>query len=151
MPVPAKPFIPRAAIAQTLLSVVCVLGFGYWAEIGLAIVEAIVIDMIDERIIGDLAYFAVHIEAAFLALCGDNRANRVAGQAASGGKPFVFGKPKEVVRIDEGVFALGQQYPAERIAVPEPPIQEHRLDNDPDKPERDGDGELNLAAPPQCE
>ncbi len=84
------------------------------------------------------------------ALFGSNAANGVERRTAFGGKPFVSGKPEIIVRIDDGVFALSQRYPAERIAVPDAPIEKHRLDDDPNQPKRDGYSELNLAAPLQC-
>ncbi|MHC4679336.1 MAG: hypothetical protein ACYTEK_11620 [Planctomycetota bacterium] len=73
--------------------------------------------------------------------------NRVKGRAAFDREPFASGKPEEIIRIDDGELALGQRCPAERIAVAEPPVQKHRLQENPNKPERDSDGELNLALP----
>ncbi len=125
-----------------------VLREGGWAEIGFAIIKTVVIDVIDQHIIGDLAYLAMHeVHVSFARRA--NPTSRVVHRAALGRKPFISAKPEEIVRIDDGELALGQRYPAERIAVPQPPIQKHRLDDDPYKPERNGDGELNVAAPPQ--
>jgi hypothetical protein len=61
----------------------------------------------------------------------------------------VFGEAKIIIRIDDGVFALGQRDAAEGVAVPNAPIEKDRLEDDPNEPERDGDSELNLAAPPR--
>ena len=36
--------------------------------------------------------------------------------------PFVLVQSLEILRIDDGVFALGQRYPAERIAVADPAV-----------------------------
>lgn len=130
-------------------SVALVLSARSWAQIGFSIVQPIAVDMIDEHVIGDFEHLAVQVEPVPFAFLRNNRMNRVKGRAAFDRKPFVSGKPEEIIRIDEGVLALGQSYPAERIAVPKPPIQEHRLDDDPNQPEWNGDGELNLAAPPQ--
>ena len=115
------PFISRAAIAGTLLSVAYVLREGGRAQIGLAIIKTVVIDVIDQHIIGDFAYLAVHeVPASFARSV--NPISRVERRAALGGKPFISGEPEEIVRIDEGELALSQRYPAERIAVPNAPI-----------------------------
>ncbi len=78
--------------------------------------------MIDEHILSNWEHLPMHVEPVPLALLGSNRMNRVKGRAAFNRKPFAFAEPQEVVRIDDGELALGQRYPAERIAVPKPPI-----------------------------
>ena len=148
---PQPPFLvqPDAFAAVAAAGPACVPGVlsdGSRAQIGLAVVKAVAVNMIDKLIIGGSAYFAVHVEpVSFAPFSG--RANRVEGRAAFGGEPFMSGEAKIIIRIDDGELALGQGYPAEWIAVPKPPIEKHRLDDDPNKPERDGDGELNSAAP----
>jgi len=132
--VPAKPFISRAAVAGRLLSVVCVLGLGCRAKIRLAIVQPITVDMVNKHAGGHFENLAVHAEVTLLALFGGKRANRVERRALFGGVPFMSGQPEEIIRIDDGELALGQRYPAERIAVPEPPIQKHRLYSQPVQP-----------------
>ena len=125
-----------------------VLREGGWAEIGFAIIKTVVIDVIDQHIIGDLAYLAMHeVHVSFARRA--NPTSRVVRRAALGRKPFISAKPQEIIRIDDGELALGQRYPAERIAVSNAPIQKRRPDDDPNKPERDGYRELNLAAPLQ--
>jgi len=71
--------------------------------------------------------------------------NRVEGRGTFDGVPFAFGKPKIIIRIDDGVFTSRERYPAERVAVPNQPVEEDWLDHDPNQPERDGKGKLNLA------
>ena len=90
----------------------------------------------------------MHVELALFALFGINPANRVEGRAAFDGIPFVFREPKIIIRIDDGVLSLAQRYPTERIAVTNPPIQKYRPDDNPNEPERDDNGELNVTAPP---
>ena len=86
-----------------------VLGAGCWTQIGLAIIETVVIDVIDEHVVGHFAYFAVHVVPASLARWV-NPMSRVEGRAALGGEPFAPGKREVVVRIDDGELALGQAY-----------------------------------------
>ena len=98
-----------------------VLREGGRAEIGLAIIKTVVIDVIDQHIIGDFAYLAMHeVHASFARWA--NPTSRVVRRAALGGKPFISAQAQEIIRIDEGELALGQWYPAERIAVPNAPI-----------------------------
>jgi hypothetical protein len=42
---------------------------------------------------------------------------------------------------------LAQRHPVERIAVSNPAIQERRLHEYPNKPERDGNGNANATTP----
>ena len=125
------------------LSVAYVLGGGCRAEIGLAIVKTVMVNMIYKHTIGDFDYFAVHIELALFTLFGINPANCVKGRTTLDSVPFAFGKPKIIIRIDDGELTLTQRYPAESVPVPQAPIQKYRPDNDPNEPERDGYGELN--------
>ena len=101
-----------AFVAGALLSVVSVLSGGGRAQVGLAVVKAVVVDVIDNHIIGDSEHFAVHGEPVPFALF-ENRANRIEGRAAFYGVPIALGEPEIIVRIDDGVLALGQRYPAE--------------------------------------
>ena len=123
---PQPPFLIEtdAFVAGGAPATVCVPGVlrdGSQAQIGLTVVETVVVDVIDKHIIGGFEHVAVHVEpVSFAPFSG--RANRVGGQAAFGGEPFVSGKPEKIVRIDDSELALGQRYPAERIAVPKPPI-----------------------------
>jgi len=67
-----------------------VLREGGWAEIGLAIIKTVVIDVIDQHIIGDFAYLAMHEVTASFA-CSVNPMSRVVRRAALDGEPFEFG------------------------------------------------------------
>ncbi len=125
-----------------------ILSVGGHAQIGFAIVKTVVINMIDDFIIGGSAYLAVYVEPASFAPfedCG----NCIKSRGAFYGVPVALGKPEEIIRIDDSELAFGQSYPAEGIAVPKPPVQKHRLNGDPNQPKRysDGEGKWNLAAP----
>lgn len=121
----------------TFPSVALILSARGWTEVGFSIIKPIAVDMIYKHIVGDFAYLAVHEMAASFAP-SVNRANRIKCRAAFEGEPFISSEPEITVRIDDGVLALGQRYPAERIAVPDAPIQKHRLDDDPNQPKWDG-------------
>ena len=106
---------------MTFLSVVHVLCEGGWAEIGLAIIKPVVIDVIDQHIIGNFAYLAMHEVTASFA-CSVDPMSRVVRRAPLGGEPLEFGKSKIIIRIDDGVLALGKRYPAEGVAVSDSPV-----------------------------
>ena len=103
------------------LSVAFVLGAGRRAQIGPAVVKAVMVNMIHKHIIGDFEHLAVHVEFAPFAP-SVNPTSRVERRAALDGKPFTFGKPKIIIRIDDGVLSPRQRYPAKGIAVANPPI-----------------------------
>jgi len=103
------------------LSVAFILGAGRRAQIGLAVVKAIAINMIDNHIIGDFEHLTVHVEFAPFAP-SVNPMSRVERRAALDGEPFTLGKANIIIRIDDGVLSPCQRYPAKGIAVANPPI-----------------------------
>lgn len=90
-------------------------------QVGFAVIKTVVVNMIDNHIIGGFEYRAVHGKPVPFAFY-KNRANRVEGRAAIDNIPFTFGKPKIIIRIDDSVLAPRKQYPAKSIAVANPPI-----------------------------
>lgn len=115
----------NAFVAGEAPATVCIPGVlsdGCRAEIGLAIIKTILVNMIDIHIIWDFKHLSVHVVPALFAIFVDNRANSVEGQTAFGGEPFAFGEPKIIIRIDDGVLVPRQRYPAEGIAVVKPSI-----------------------------
>ena len=106
------------------------------AEICLAIIERISIDMIDEHPLGhrtnQIMHTDRHLPGAFAGLVQD-RAFGVAGTRAV---PFMLVEALEIVRIDDGVFSAGQFDPAKGVAVPHSAGHEHDPDRDADQNRR---------------
>jgi len=80
-----------------------------------------VIDVIDQHIIGDFAYLAMHEVTASFA-CSVFPMSRVVRRAPLDRKPFMFGESKIIIRIDDGVLSLCQRYPAKSVAVAQAPV-----------------------------
>jgi hypothetical protein len=95
----------RAVLELSAVAVVLCAGCG--AEICLSIVQAIVIYMVNEYVIWDFENLAVHFDndSLFLLLQA-GCAHGVEGAFAPANVPFVIVEPVEIIRIDDGVFAL---------------------------------------------
>lgn len=93
------------------------------AEIGLSIIQAIVIYMvaIHPRQHGNHQVVHLQISSRLFFAVGE-RVNGVKGVDALVGVPFIFLQTVVILRINDGEFAKRQRYPAERIAVANPPI-----------------------------
>jgi hypothetical protein len=79
------------------------------------------VNVIDKHIIRDIDYLTVHTDTITFAP-SPNRAGRVECRTTFDNKPFVFGKAKIIIRIDDGVLALRKRYPAEGVAVAQAPV-----------------------------
>lgn len=84
------------------------------------------INMVHKHIIRDFEYLAVHGKLTLFSVSGSGTSGCIESSAHFNGVPFVFGQMIVIVGIDDCVFALGQRYAAEGIAVSNPAIQEHR-------------------------
>jgi len=72
---------------------------------------------------GSMGYFAVHAVRLSLPAClAQLRADGVEFVIDPRGGPFVLAEPVKIVRVNDGVFALGQRDEPEGIAVANPPI-----------------------------
>jgi hypothetical protein len=100
--------------------------------------------VVNEHILRDLAYAAVHGKAALAAVFDCNGADGVEVHAVADGVPFVFGEVMVIVGVHESVFALGERYAAEGVAVAQAAIDKHRQDGDFFKPVWDFDFENEL-------
>jgi len=108
----------RGGVNPGMACVSCVVGGRGGAEVGLAIVPAVMIDVVDKQVVRHVDYFAVHryVQPLFqfrrpLTSYG------VIRTLPWGGVPFVFADAFVVVRVNDGVFALREWYPAESVAV----------------------------------
>jgi len=72
---------------------------------------------------GSMGYFAVHaIRLSLTACLAQLGADGVEFVIDSRGGPFVLAEPVIIVRVNDGVFALGQRDEPEGIAAANPPI-----------------------------
>ena len=80
------------------------------------------INMVDEEMVRGVYYFTVHFMIDTL-FAGSNGSDGIKGILAPAGLPFVLIQSLEILRIDDGVFALCQRYPAEGVAVAAPAVK----------------------------
>ncbi len=95
-----------------------------------------------------MGYFAVHADrlslAGFPAQLG---ADGVEFVIDFRGGPFVLAEPVKIVGVNDGVFALGQRYAPEGIAVANPPIEKNRLSDEPFQPIRNFNNDFDCPLP----
>ena len=72
--------------------------------------------------VGRVHYFTVHLNMDML-FVDANCSSGIEGISALDGIPFVLIQSLEIIRIDNGVFALCKRYPAESVAVAETAIK----------------------------
>ena len=93
------------------------------------------IDVVDYEMVRRVDYFTVHLNIVSLIPEAIATAN-IEGISALDDIPLVFIQPLEILRIDDGVFALCQRYPAERIAVAAPSVNKRQSNEKPRQPVR---------------
>lgn len=95
-----------------------------------------------------MGYFAVHADrlslTTFLAQLG---ADGVEFGIDSRSGPFVLAELVIIVRVNDGVFTLGQRDAPEGIAVANPPIEKHRLSDEPFQPIRNFNNDFDCPLP----
>lgn len=100
-----------------------VLGVGCGAEICLAIVEAVAVNVVAEHTIRNINDQIVHLE--ILSWCVLSVRQRVDGIASSWAfldVPFVLHQPVVIFGVNYGEFSPCQRYFSERIAEADSPI-----------------------------
>ena len=103
------------------------------------------INVIDEEALRHIYDFAVHrycqpLFQGWRPLAPDG----VACTVPLAGVPFVPAEPIVVVGVHDGVFSLRKGDPAERVAVPQPSVPEHRQHGRPFQPGRNSDSDDEL-------
>jgi len=63
--------------------------------------------VVDEHMIGDFENLAVHLDNYSFAVLQTHRPLGVKGAVGYLGVPFLFVEPGEIIRFNNGVFALG--------------------------------------------
>jgi len=105
--VPGDAFVFRGAGTDGSSGVTVVLGAGCEAEVGLSIVEAVIVYVVDDKPRGRVHYLAVHVDGGLPALSTDSGiAFGVEGVGVFGDMPFVFDEPFVIIRVNDGEFAL---------------------------------------------
>ena len=120
--VEAYAFILRAGVFS-FFRIAIVLGAGGRAQVRPAIVEAVMVDVVNDAAWRDFYYTAVHVNRGSCFSCG-GVALGVKCIAVFGNVPFVFAEPLVVFGINDGKHALCQGYAAERIAVAETAVKQ---------------------------
>ncbi len=80
------------------------------------------INVVDYEMVGRVDYFTVHLNIVSLIPKAITTAD-IECICALDDIPLVLIQSLEILRIDDGVFALCQRYPAERIAVAESAVK----------------------------
>ncbi len=110
-------------------SVPDVLSACYCAEVGPAIVQAVVVDVVAEHAIRNINNKIVHIgvfSRLFFAIC--ERVYGIAGAGAFAEVPFVLHQPVVIFGVNYGEFASCQGDFSKGIAEAQPAIQEQDED-----------------------
>ena len=139
----AYAFVFRAGVFS-FLRVAVVLGAGRGAEVCPAIVEAVMIDVVNDAAGGDFYDTAVHVNGGCVFSCG-GVALGITSVAVLSDVPIVFAEHFIILGVNEGKLALCQGYAAERIAVAEAATSEHSKDQYAFYRDRDGNYEINFA------
>lgn len=143
-PAPHDAFVgggkPPASILRTVAHV---LRWRRGSQVGLAIVPAFLIDVIDQQALARREHLPVHGDPPALAIAQRDGTGRIVRPSATRDVPFVLGQSRIVVGIDDGVFPLGQRYPSEGVPMPEPAIDQHQPDTCLAQPERNGQRDLD--------
>ena len=79
------------------------------------------INVVYYEMVGRVDYLPVHPDIGCLFRRAD-ATDGIKSVILPDSMPFVFIQSLEIIRIDDGVFALSKRYPAERIAVAAPAI-----------------------------
>lgn len=116
----AYAFVFRAGVFS-FLRIAVVLCAACGAQVCPAIVEAVMVNMVNDMAGRDFYYTAVHIDGGRYFSCG-GVALGVKGIAVFGHVPFVFAEPFVIFGVNEGKPALCQWNSAERTAVAEAAI-----------------------------
>jgi hypothetical protein len=109
----------------SFLGVAVVLGTACGAKVCPAIVEAVMVDVVNDMAGRDFYYTAMHINGGPYFSCG-GVAFGVKGVAVFSNVPFVFAEPFVIIWVNEGKPALCQWYSAERTAVAEAAIEKEQ-------------------------
>ena len=115
------------------------MGYCYGTEVGLSIVQAITVYMVNDKVSGGIDNQAVHFgmdSFSIFKCCSDG----VAVVSVLVGVPFMLIQSLEIIGIHGGVFAPGQWYPAEWVAVTDSAVEQHQGNNRQCEPVRNCDG-----------
>jgi hypothetical protein len=96
------------------------------SQVGYAIIEAVMVDVIDEKMAGRIENLAVHLNMFPLFITYMDPADGVISVFGLVGVPFVFIQSLEIFRIDDGVLSLSKRYPAESVAVTRPAVNQRQ-------------------------
>ena len=139
--VEAYSFIFRAGVLS-FFGIAVVLGAACGAEVCLSIVEAVMVDVINNVAGRNFNYTSMHVNGSSYFSCR-GVALGVKRAAVFSNVPFVFAERFIIFGINNGKHALCQGYPAERIAVAEAAIDKRSKDYYAFDNTRDGNNKIN--------
>lgn len=106
------------------------------AQVGFAIVQAVLVDMIDVHARRRFDYFAVHVDGFGLAVAQADLAHGVDCPRSFGRVPLVPHLAIVVRRVHDGAPVLRERYSPEAVAEANPPIQKHAENEQAFEPDR---------------
>lgn len=121
-----------------------VLCAGGEAEVGLSVVEAVVVNMVDEQAGGVVHYLAVHVNIfglSFFVARGVSLGVKSGGEFC--GVPIILYQARVIFGVNDGEFASREGYAAKGVAEANPPIQEQDKDSRLFEPVRDFDNNFS--------
>ncbi len=141
----------RGGVDLGIAGVSGVVGGSGGAEVGFAIVPAVMIDMVHVEVLRHVDDLAVHrYGQPLLQYRRPLAPYGVVCTLPFAGVPFVLAEPVVVFGIHDGVFSLREGDSSESVAVPQLSVPEHRQHGRPFQPARyyDSDNELDDFPPP---
>jgi hypothetical protein len=104
-----------------------------YPQVSFSIVQPVIIDVVNNEPGGSLHYLPMHRDADNLsAFSTSSIPLGIKGIQGPVSAPLMLAEPLIIVGVNDGVFAPGQGYPAEGIAVAHPAIHKHYSNSRPD-------------------
>ena len=129
-----------------------VIGLRCNPQVGLSVVQAVMIDMVDNHPFRDIQNYSVHHYCQpFFPFAGPLPSHGIKCIAVLRRVPFVFIEPFVVIRVDDCIFALRKADSPEWIAIAQATIPENRQNNRPFEQGWDFNDKLDDAFPLRCE
>ena len=105
-----------------------ILGAGCRTEVRLSIIEAVMIDMVNDKTFWNFYYLSVHANNGFFVLFMSDFTPRIKSVAAFADVPFELSQPLVILRVNNGEFTLGQGYSPEGVPISNAAIEKYRQD-----------------------
>ena len=114
-------------------------------QVGFAIVQAVLVDMIYVHCRRRVDYLAVHVHGFGFAVAEANLTHGINRSHSLGGVPPVSYLAIVILGVDDGAPALRERYSPEAVAEANPPIQKHAENEQTFEPDRKIEHDANAA------